>query len=121
MTNGKRTKPDNARRFLVCVFRSGRKHDTDWLLHCLKNSRADFGLMTFRGAIYYPNLSSYAAKILAHSVEYWSIKEARYSNEAGYPGIPVGIVIKNLPCCPAPEIDIKVTQVLYMRTSSPIS
>ena len=42
-------------------------------------------------------------------------------NEAYDAGVVRGVVIKNFPCCPAPKVDVQVTEVFGVSTRTPLA
>src|SRR6185437_1993517 len=103
------------------------QNDADWLLHPLKDARRDLGLMPFGRAIDDPYLGTCTPQIVTHFFEAWSVEKTSHSNEANDPflvlvrktGCCVVAGAENLPCCPAPEIDVEIFEMFSVGTYTP--
>jgi hypothetical protein len=88
------------------------------LLYRLKYSCAYIGLVSFRGTVNHPDFVRGSPQVITHSLETWTVKEARNCDKADYSSVRRRIVIKNLPCSPTPEINVEVTQVFSMSAAA---
>ena len=59
-----------------------------------------------------PNLVALPTDMFAHPREGIAVEVARCADEADDAGAFGGVLLKNLPQCPAPEIDVEVIEVL---------
>ena len=83
--------------------------------------------MSFRRAIDDPDFRTRAPQIVAHLLEAWTVEKAGDGDEADDAFLVlVGIArrgviarAKDLPCRPAPEIDVEILEVLDVRTDAP--
>ena len=59
-----------------------------------------------------PYLIAEAAHVLAHSAKGIALKIARRADEAGDARPLCGVVLEDLPQCPAPEVDVEIVDIL---------
>ena len=99
------------------------------MLDTLKNSRRHFGLVAFGRTIDHPDVVTRAAQLGTHLLETGAVEEARNGDVADHSGelfigwwllvAPARALLENLPRSPAPEVDIKVAQMLGMGANLP--
>src|ERR1700674_4818423 len=99
--------------------RSGHHNYADRLLHSLKDARVHFWLVALGGAVDDPDVVACTSHVVAHLLESRSSEKSRDSDETDDSCIVRGLMIKDLPCRPAPKVDIEVAKMFAMSPGMP--
>jgi hypothetical protein len=114
------------RRAILALLASGH-HDTNGMLHALKNARRHFGLMAFWRAINHPDVGTVAAQFHPHLLKPRTVQEACDSDVSDNATSVIRRLASRLkqvrrkyfPRRPPPEEHVEVLQMFGMRPLPP--
>ena len=97
-------------------------------LYILEDPRWHLWLVALRGTIYDPDLVRLPSQFGAHLLETWPVEESSYRDERHYSLLINGAtfdarrlaVFEHLPHCPAPKVDVEISQMLGVSTDAPL-
>src|ERR1043166_1152503 len=121
MSDRQRTESDNCRNIRITLRRPRCENDADRLLDALKYARIDLRLISFRGAIDYPNVVAFLPKVIAHALKTEPTQKPSRCNKTHDAFAMVRMVVKDLPCRPPPEKNIESAQFLYIEPKPPFA